>query len=86
MSNSYVELAPDQTGKKVQQYQNTVGANIVDAMAIGLQDSTGWNDSYVEVTDSDGKKIQYFKNTISGADVYAQALTLVDVTGNPTHG
>ncbi len=86
MANSYVELAPDQTGKKVQQYQNMIAANTVDAMAIGLQDSTGWNDSYVEVTDSSGKQIQYFKNTVSGSEVYAQALTLVDITGIPTHG
>ncbi len=86
MANSYVELAPDQTGKKVQQFQNVVAASNVEAMAVAFQDSTGWNNSYVEVTDSTGKSIQYFKNTVSGAEVYAQALTLVDITGMPTHG
>ncbi len=81
--NSYVQLAPDQAGKKVQQYQNVIGGNTVDAMAVSTQDSTGWSNSYVEVREGLGKKMQYFKNTIGGTEVYAQALVWVGIDGLP---
>lgn len=83
-NDSYVQLFEDESGKKIQMYENTIGTNLVEAMAITLTDPTGWTDSYVQVApDSTGKKIQYFENTIGGQTVLAQALVLVDTSGAP---
>lgn len=41
MSDQYVQVAPDSTGKKVQTYENTVGGQTVEAQAIVPVDSTG---------------------------------------------
>ena len=41
MADSYVQVAPDSTGKKLQTYQNVVGANTVEAEAVTLVDSAG---------------------------------------------
>lgn len=81
MSQSFVELAPDSTGKKIQMFENVVGSDTVEAMAVSPIDSTGWTDSFVTVADGTGKKVQYFENTIGGNTVLAQALVLVDTTG-----
>lgn len=41
MADSYVQVAPDSSGKKVQTYENTVGSETVEAQAVVLVDSTG---------------------------------------------
>src|SRR5689334_17339062 len=41
MSNGYVQVAPDSTGKKLQTFENTVPSNTVEAQAAVLVDSTG---------------------------------------------
>lgn len=41
MADSYVQVAPDDSGKKIQTYENTVGGETVEAQAVVLVDSTG---------------------------------------------
>lgn len=41
MVDSFVQVPPDSTGKKVQSFQNTVGVNVVDAEGHVQVDSTG---------------------------------------------
>ncbi len=41
MANSIIQVLPDGAGKKVQTFQNTVGANIVETQAIVQVDSNG---------------------------------------------
>lgn len=41
MVDSIVQVAPDSTGKKLQTFQNVVGANTVEAEAVVLVDSSG---------------------------------------------
>lgn len=41
MADSYVQVAPDSTGKKLQTFQNTIGANDVEAEAIVVCTSAG---------------------------------------------
>lgn len=41
MANAVVQVAPDSTGKKIQTFENTVGANIVEAQAVVLVDTAG---------------------------------------------
>jgi len=41
MASGIVQVAPDSTGKKVQTFENTVGANLVEAQAVVPVDSAG---------------------------------------------
>jgi hypothetical protein len=41
MANSYIQVAPDSTGKKLQTFENTIGGNVVEAEAITLVDASG---------------------------------------------
>ena len=41
MTDSYVQVAPDSTGKKLQTFKNTIGANDVEAEAVTLTTSAG---------------------------------------------
>lgn len=41
MANSYIAVAPDSTGKKLQTFENTIGGNVVEAEAVALVDTTG---------------------------------------------
>lgn len=84
MADSYVQLASDLSGKKVQSYQNTVGSDTVQAQAVAIIDATGWSDSYVQVApDSTGKKAQTFLNIVGSNSVHALAVCVVDTTGAP---
>lgn len=40
MSNQYVQIAPDSTGKKVQVFENTVGIDTVESQGVALVDPT----------------------------------------------
>jgi hypothetical protein len=84
MSQSFVRLAPDSSGRKIQTFENSVAAQTVEAQAIVAIDATGWSDSFVQIApDSTGKKIQYFENTVGGNVVETLAVVLVDSTGAP---
>lgn len=86
MANSYAELA-ESTGPKIQMFENTIGGNTVQAMAVKIQNPSGWSRSYVQVApDSTGKKFQYFENTINGQVVNAIALVVVDTSGSSVYG
>lgn len=41
MSDSYVQVAPDSSGKKLQTFENTVGGQTVEAEAVVLADASG---------------------------------------------
>lgn len=41
MTDSYIQIAPDSTGKKMQTFQNTVSASVVEAEAVSLVNSSG---------------------------------------------
>lgn len=41
MSNGYIQVPPDSTGKKVQTFENTIGGNVVEAEAVALVDTAG---------------------------------------------
>ena len=43
MANGFIQVPADSTGKKLQTFENTVGANTVEAEAVVLVDSTGAN-------------------------------------------
>jgi len=83
-ADGYVQLQPDQTGKQVQMFENTVSGNVVEAMAVSLIDSTGWSNSFVQCgPDNTGKKMQYYENTVGGTVVEALAVVLVNTAGSP---
>ncbi len=81
MANSYVQLAPDQGGKKVRQFENSIGGNIVEAMAVSAINVAAYSNAFVEVAEGSGKKVQYFQNTVAGSTVLAQAVVLVNSAG-----
>lgn len=84
MANAFVQLEPDDTGKQVQSFQNSIGGHTVEACAVVAVDSTGSGNSYVQVApDSTGKQIQHFQNSIGGNEVHALAVVLVDTSGSP---
>lgn len=41
MADSFIQVAPDSTGKKMQTYGNVISGNVVEAEAVVLVDSTG---------------------------------------------
>jgi len=41
MANSYIAVAPDSTGKKLQTFENTIAGQVVEAEAVTLVDSAG---------------------------------------------
>jgi hypothetical protein len=41
MSNSFIQVPPDSTGKKVQTFENTIGGNVVEAEAVAIVDPSG---------------------------------------------
>lgn len=41
MAAGFVQLVPDGTGKKVQTFRNTIGADVVEAQAVALVNSIG---------------------------------------------
>jgi len=41
MADSFIQVAPDSTGKKMQTYENTVSGQTVEAEAVVLVDTTG---------------------------------------------
>ena len=43
MADSFIQVAPDSTGKKMQTYVNTIGGNSVEAEAVVLSDKNGAN-------------------------------------------
>lgn len=43
MANGFIQVPVDSTGKKLQTFENTVGANVVEAEAVVLVDNTGAN-------------------------------------------
>jgi hypothetical protein len=77
MSSAFVQLQPDQTGKKVQSVAN----GGVEAQVVTIVDGSGLTNSYVQITEGSGKKMQHFKNLIGGNEVHALAVVLVDQTG-----
>jgi hypothetical protein len=78
MSASFVELQPNQTGKKIRSFENAS----LNACAVTAVDAIGLSNAYVQIAaDSTGKKIQHFQNTISGQTVHALAVVLVDESG-----
>ncbi len=83
MADSYVQFTADSTGKKVRMFQNTIGGNTVEAMAITSITPTGYTNSYVQVIDQTGKKMQYFQNTVGSNTAVALAVVLVDSSGSP---
>lgn len=87
-TDSFAELAPDSTGKKVQMFENTIAGNLVEAMAITqVSDLTGWLNSFVEIApDSTGKKFQYFENVVGSETVDTIAVVLVDTSGKSING
>jgi hypothetical protein len=41
MANSFVQVPPDSTGKKMQTFENTIGGNLVEAEAVAIVDTAG---------------------------------------------
>src|SRR5437016_5927170 len=54
MSASYIQVAPDSTGKKLQTFENTISANVVEAEAVTLVNSSGAEITALPVTDNSG--------------------------------
>ncbi len=75
---AFVQLAPDQTGKKVQSAENAT----IHAQVAAVIDGTGFSNAFVQVAaDGNGKKMRTFLNTIGGNAVHALAITPVDSSG-----
>jgi hypothetical protein len=79
MSDAFVQLAPDQTGKKVQSALNATE----HAQYAAAIDATGFSNAYVQIGEGSGKKMRTFLNTIGGNAVHALAICPVDSSGNP---
>src|SRR5215472_11353959 len=41
MANSFIQVAPDSTGKKMQTFENVISGQTVEAEAVALVDNTG---------------------------------------------
>lgn len=50
MANQFVQVNPDSSGKKVQTFENTVGANVVESQGVVLVDTTGTPASILATT------------------------------------
>jgi len=51
MADSFIQVAPDSTGKKMQTYENTVSAQTVEAEAVVLVDTTGTPNPTIPTTE-----------------------------------
>lgn len=58
MANSIVQVAPDSTGKKIQCFQNIVGAEAVEAQAVVLVDSLGNPNPTLKVASTPGVPVE----------------------------
>jgi hypothetical protein len=64
MSDSFVQVAPDNTaGKKIQTFESVVGGNTVEAQAVVLVDSDG--NPYTPLTSTDGLPINDANHVLS---------------------
>lgn len=84
--DAFVQLIADGTGKKIQSFENTIGVDVVEAIAVKPVAPAGLGDRFVRINNDSsntGKKIQHFRNTIAGNVVNALAVVLVDPAGVP---
>jgi hypothetical protein len=75
MADSYVAVAPDSTGKKLQTYENTISSQTVEAEAIVLVDTTG-------TPLSSTTQVLNVNASISGQSVYPAVLTHPDASSS----